>query len=48
MERRYLFLIIGAAIFLNIEMWNFGKVEEIDCMIVLYILSTEEYGKLKD
>ena len=48
MERRYLFLIIGVAIFLNTGMWNFGKVGEIDYMIDLYTLNTEEYGKLKD
>ena len=48
MEKRSLCLIIGVAIFLNIEILNFGKVEEIDCMIDLYTLSTEESGKLKD
>ena len=47
MEKKSLCLIIGEDIDLNIKKLNFGKVEEIECMIDLFILDMELHGKLK-
>jgi len=46
-EKKFQCLNLGEDIVLNIRKLNFGKVEEIECMIDLFILDTEQRGKLK-
>jgi hypothetical protein len=46
-ERKYPVLNIGEDIVSSTVKWNFGKEDEIGSMIDLYMLNTEQHGKLK-